>query len=343
MVHGKDRQQDWSSGAVKGALRSASRTWRRAPAQEHFPSVAPGAWGAFAGVVVLTLCGTPGFASAFCRTRTCGESCTFDENGCAIEGEPIAWTNRCSSYSVHADSVPSISREELVHAADAAFLTWQETTCPSTHAPPSIAIYDFFGAVACRRVEYNGLQPNANIIVLRGTWHEGADKVLALTTVTYDTTTGGIYDADMEINASMPITAGPLGQASFDLQSILTHEVGHFLGLDHSNKGQAEDCRGGATMCPTYHPGIEDFRTLDEDDINAICTVYPPERKAPACDPAPPRGFSAECGMDPVSGKGCSLSALSRPRSNPATIAITIGCGLVARRRRAGGRVQNCT
>jgi hypothetical protein len=298
-------------------------------------------WGAFFAVMTLILCGAPSLAGAFCRTKTCGKNCSFDENGCAVEGESIAWTNRCVSYSVQLDGVPSISHEELAQATDAAFLAWQGATCPSSSAPPSIAIYDLFGVAACRRVEYNPLSPNANIIMIRETWdEEGPNIVLALTTVSYNTVTGKIYDADTEINASLPITAGPLGPDSFDLQSVLTHEAGHFLGVDHSSKGQTDECRNGATMCRKVQPGSDDYRTLDEDDVAAICAVYPSERDAPACDPTPQTGFSAECGMDPVRGGACSLSAWPPRWSNGAMIAITLGCGLLARRRRARARLQ---
>ena len=315
-----------------------------APKQRALGSRLVEGWGRFIGVVTIILCGVPGLASAFCRTKTCGKNCSFDENGCAVEGEPIAWTNPCLSYSVQLDGVPSISHEELAQATDAAFRTWQEATCPSSNGPPSISIYDFFGIVACRRVEYNPRTPNANIVMLRETWEgEGAEKILALTTVSYNTRTGEIYDADIEINASLAITAGTLTPSSFDLQSVLTHEAGHFLGIDHSSKGQAEDCRGGATMCRKYHPGSDDFRTLDEDDVAAVCAVYPSERNTPACDPTPQAGFSAECGMDPATGGSCSLSALPRRPSNRAMIVITLGCGLVARRRRMGARLQKRT
>ena len=252
----------------------------------------------------------------------------------------MVWAGSCLSYSVQRDGSPSISRDELSQATEAAFRAWQEAQCPSTGAPPSIAVSDAFGPAICGRVEYNPRQANANIIVIRESWEEGARNVLALTTTSFSTVTGELFDADIEVNGSQPISAGPLEPNFFDLQSILTHEAGHFFGIAHSNRG-LPDCRNGATMCPHYVPGIDDFQTLDEDDVAAICTVFPPERNAPACDPRPHLGFSPECGLDPMTGAGCSLAVSAGRWSARGVTAFALALGVaVARRRRTGQRAQ---
>jgi hypothetical protein len=290
------------------------------------------------GTIGLYLCCTSGRANAFCRTKTCGKNCTFDENTCPIEGIPIAWAGSCLSASVQREGSPSISHVELSQATDAAFRAWQEATCPSTGTPPTISVGDVFGPATCSRVEYNPHQANANIIVIRESWEDKSPDALALTTVSYSTITGELFDADIEVNGLQPISAGPVKPNFFDLQSILTHEAGHFLGLAHSNQGLAENC---ATMCERYSTGTDAFRTLEEDDVAAICTIYPPERKAPACDPSPHMGFSPECGLDPMTGGGCSL-AVSPVRSSRGEIsALLVAFGVAARRlRRTRQRTQ---
>jgi hypothetical protein len=198
-----------------------------------------------------------------------------------------------------------------------------------------MSVGDAFGPTTCGRVEYNAHQANANIIVIREPWH-GDSSALALTTLSYGVTTGEIYDADIEINGLLPITAGPLGPNFFDLQSILTHETGHFLGLTHSNEP-------GATMGPRYSPGADNFRTLEGDDVDGICAVYPPERNAP-CDPSPRRGFSPECGLDPITGGGCSLASTRSRSSARGMSGVVIALGMaVGRRRRSWHRAQNVT
>lgn len=148
----------------------------------------------------LYLCCTSGRANAFCRTKTCGKNCTFDEiTSCPIEGIPIAWAGSCLSASVQREGSPSISHAELSKATDAAFRAWQEAKCPSTGATPRISVGDVFGPATCSRVEYNPHQANANIIVIRESWEEGSRNALALTTVSFSTITGEIYDADIEV------------------------------------------------------------------------------------------------------------------------------------------------
>lgn len=52
-----------------------------------------------------------------------------------------------------------------------------------------------------------------------------------------------------------------------DLQSVMTHEVGHWLGLDRSSYAPA-------TMAACYSGGT-DCRTLACDDTEGICVLYP--------------------------------------------------------------------
>jgi MYXO-CTERM domain-containing protein len=72
-----------------------------------------------------------------------------------------------------------------------------------------------------------------------------------------------------------------------DLDSIVTHEAGHFLGLSHS-------CDNAATMYANYKLGEVGLRTLEADDVAGICTLFPPGSDK-ACDPTPRHGFSTEC------------------------------------------------
>ncbi len=78
---------------------------------------------------------------------------------------------------------------------------------------------------------------------------------------------GQILDADILFNPSVTYstnTAGPPSGAS-DLQTVATHEIGHFFGLDHSAVVRA-------IMFP-FSPDVE--RTLSYDDVAGMALLYP--------------------------------------------------------------------
>lgn len=58
-----------------------------------------------------------------------------------------------------------------------------------------------------------------------------------------------------------------------DLQSMLTHELGHAAALGHTEV----TCTGSTrpTMCPTLPTGTNYMRSLEADDRNGIANAYP--------------------------------------------------------------------
>ncbi len=250
----------------------------------------------------------------------------------------MEWKRSCVSFSVQSDGSRFAAypdAEELVRQALAA---WQDVTCGGPEGGhPSILLNDAFGPVACKEQEYNTGQGNANIILFHDTsWPYKDPGALALTTVTFDVTTGEIFDADLEVNSTATLSLDtPVLPGHFDLLSILTHESGHFLGLAHSREP-------GSVMRATYAPGTDDLRNLGADDVSGICTIYPPEKPMTACDFTPRYGFSADCSMAANAGRGCSLAPHapgSGRGSGGAPIAVSLAVGLaVALGRRKSGR-----
>ena len=82
----------------------------------------------------------------------------------------------------------------------------------------------------------NGNDGNNNVIWLAGTsWRYGSGT-LGLTTTTFSS--GNLLDADMELNDNS--RWGTTGGANdTDLQSVVTHEAGHFIGFAHTTTGNA--------------------------------------------------------------------------------------------------------
>jgi len=174
----------------------------------------------------------------------------------------------------------------------------------------------------------------------------GAGGTIALTTVTYDPSTGEILDADMELhdwngdaNAATgwyftcpgppAPTCSNTGASLYsegdciyiDVGNTVTHEAGHMLGLDHCKVGgtSATACPNSGTplnpeypvMAPTAATGDTDKRTLKPDDIVGVCTIYPVKDTA---------GGGCGCGTASASGLallGLFVAAL-RPRRRSA-------------------------
>jgi hypothetical protein len=296
--------------------------------------------------LALTVATLAPSAAAYCRTTTCDpedptQTCTPDAAGCIREGIELGWPEQCLSFGVQKDG--SVKRHITYGEADAvvqdAFRQWIGVDCDGQ--PPSFSIYDLgapHGGIDCSQPEFNEREPNANVWMFRDSdWpYPDGDLTLALTTVTFDATTGDILDADVEINSyAHSLTIGDTNVGN-DLLSIVTHEAGHFLGLSHSNVATA-------TMSARYSPHDIGFRTLAVDDVDGICAIYPPNRDAPACDasgPTPHGGFSVSCGtgVDPTSGS-CAVTPLPEPPDGPripGTVAVVTLLGLAvagARRR----------
>jgi hypothetical protein len=241
-------------------------------------------------------------ASAFCRSTTCTGTCARDDDGCKTTGAKLFWPGGCVGFSIQQDGSANLSIAAIRPVIKASFVTWTDLTCPDGTATLS---FSQLADVACRHSEYNAGGPNANVIMFQDTsWnYHSADNTLAKTTVSFDTKTGEIFDADIEVNfAYNEITVGDT-HIAYDLQSILTHEIGHFVGFDHSPFADA-------TMFASYDPGTTELRTLADDDIAAACTVYAPTR-AVTCDTTPKNGFVSACQSDLPDTKesgGCAVT-----------------------------------
>ena len=92
---------------------------------------------------------------------------------------------------------------------------------------------------------------------------------LARTETYYNTRDGELLDADIVINDwNTQIPLGIAAADKYDLQAMLTHEMGHIFGLGHSQLPSA-------TMYASANPGEISKRNLTEDDRAGVRELYP--------------------------------------------------------------------
>lgn len=79
-----------------------------------------------------------------------------------------------------------------------------------------------------------------------------------------DSVTDALKEVDIDINIYYPFGTA---NTSYDTRTIITHELGHLLGLDHSDENRNN------IMYPDRNPG-ERVHTLSSDDIAGINSLY---------------------------------------------------------------------
>ncbi len=95
----------------------------------------------------------------------------------------------------------------------------------------------------------------------------GNAGIVAVTPISFQGS-GQITDADIILNGYHHRFSTDGRAGTFDVQDIVTHESGHFLGLDHSGVL-------GSTMYPFAFVGEVHQRSLTTDDVAGVTSIYP--------------------------------------------------------------------
>jgi len=303
-------------------------------------------------------------ADAFCRittTETVADG--QDLTACYDTSHPpVWWRNACIGLSVQESGSKyapySVVRDMLFGSV---LPNWTNATC-AKGGHPSLELVDL-GPETCSEHQANLYGPNTNAVLFHDDvwpYDEGAgctssSLTVALTTVTFHPETGELWDADIEINsACFPLsTTLPVPSGHYDLQSILQHETGHFLGLAHPPDRNA-------VMFYLYSPGSDGKRTLNSDDIDGECAIYTPSGErgvgpsvgdaglvpAGTCDPTPRNGFASDCVSDagnqppPTSSSALSCRAAGGTAPSPTPLEWVVAGTLVAGMARGRRRVR---
>jgi hypothetical protein len=216
-------------------------------------------------------------------------------------GAPMYWNRTVLDITAYVgDPLPGLEDGEILRAARAAAATWSRGQVPCTSIELRIGSVELDDASV-------GLDGQSRLTFRRQQWcrvprAEGEPCydpfALAVTSVFARRTDGEILDADIELNGQYPwgdlVRQPQPGENAQDLQNTLTHELGHYIGLDHTcslsgeRPGQVDDqghpvpsCTRAnegiraTTMFAAVIPGDVDRRSLSQDDMRAVCEVYP--------------------------------------------------------------------
>lgn len=240
-------------------------------------------------------------------------------------GVCVYWADARASVYIHqACSADVDDTTSCINAIRAGLDAWNTVDC-------SRFVFTYAGTTPVDEVGFDKDHWNDNInlvIFQEQQWQHDAGAI-ALTTTTYDVNSGELVDADLELNGvNFTFTTTNPGSGLTDIQNTATHEAGHMLGLDHSADPQA-------TMYAEAPEGDTSKRTLAQDDIDALCFVYPADGKIPAYTDGT---LSELCKGQGGGGGGCSCA--TRPGTAPAGWPVLLGLLLVWRQVRRKRREE---
>jgi hypothetical protein len=274
---------------------------------------------------LLLLALVAGTARAYVRTTT------------TKSNVPVQWTIDCIVMQSDSRGSQDVAMPDIQTTLQSAINNWTSRTssCPGL----AVSLHPPKGPLD---VDNDGI----NAVVFRNSDWQHDRSAIGLTTVVYVDNPGKIgdgtiLDADIELNdvnytfATDPANAQPrAGTMLIDLESTLTHELGHVQGLAHTcwdhvtpddpldNTGQPiPDCNSTlpasittTTMYPYYGmAGDTSKRHLADDDVAGVCDVYKKIAHVLACYPEIDGGCDAvpqpQKGRWPVAAGAVALLA----------------------------------
>jgi len=245
-------------------------------------------------------------------------------------GAALAWMPKCLPLPimVYPGTFSGMTIEEITGAVTGAAAAWSAGANPCTFVEFEVTVRDGpaprpandgIKTIIFRDTSWCPLDSTGGCDPVGGVYDPASPALATM----FARTTGEIVDVDIEVNAYHFYWADrvahpdPPEPSSYDLQNVLTQEIGHMLGLDspcfipgggptrpNDNAGQpVPDCATAptsvqaSTMFPSTTPGDVGKRTLEADDRAGVCAIYPA-----AANPCPSGGSACACPPPPADG-----------------------------------------
>lgn len=285
-------------------------------------------------IALAAVAGTLTFADdagAFCRTTTCDKAttnCRIDEKtNCVRDGTPLRWKSFPITYRFHAAGTEKLDNDNVRAVIREAFSKWENVQC-GERGKTSVTFKEGSDIGPDKPLGQKEARDKYGIYFRDQEWpHNDTDESLALTNQVFGVKTGTIDYADIEINTAkftFRLSDDEQEGNPIDLQAVMIHEVGHYLGLAHSDDPNSIMVARYCQEDSRCHKGTDAARSLSADDKKGVCTIYPP---------------AGEFGGVPSTSGGCAAS--SGEPAPLAELALTGGLFtlLAAVRRRQRKRV----
>jgi hypothetical protein len=162
-------------------------------------------------------------------------------------GSPVHWTHPEVSLALQSTAPSrSASQEAVERALERAAETWNAVAAGQPHFHLAL-----------------GEEADVIIAFCRGRWH-GDTIDLGRSQFTASVRDGSVSAATVEINECDHSFSAPDAMVAdgFDLQSVITHELGHVLGLGHSTNSMAVMHPNGSGGAHVRRPNVDDQTAL---------------------------------------------------------------------------------
>ncbi len=183
------------------------------------------------------------------------------------KGKLLHWRGNNINFWINPEIPPGLAEGDVLYALRASFSTWSIPSCTCIRFKDN-------GTTTSRELGYDVNNPDANINIIlfqQTSWGHDS-RAVAITSNVFNESTGEVVAFDMELNSvnfTFSIDGKPRNNVgTMDIRNVVTHEVGHVIGLDHSPIRQS-------TMYVSGQPGELNKRDLHSDDVEGLCALYP--------------------------------------------------------------------
>lgn len=231
----------------------------------------------------------------------------------------VHWEQREIPYAIRAPGATSITAESTLELVQASFGAWETPRCSDLTFQ--------YGGVVDPTTEPRDI---SQVIFLQQGWTDGgrSGAAVALTTMTYGISDGvirfGIIEVNEEIYRFSDTRVECPNNDAYDLGAVLTHEAGHFIGLAHTSVGLDGPEDRAPTMTAMIGQCDGELRSLEPDDIEGLCFIYPDKEATRQCGTLPVQDEPYVQGV----AFGCTTSG-----GTPSALVLLAGLMLLVRLR----------